>query len=70
MDQLLQEIREGTTLRPTRRRSSRSRNTQVSLEDLKKLQEMAKKGEEAFARRASQITEEDLPTVNEIAETD
>lgn len=53
MDQLLQEIREGTTLHPIRRRSSHRRNTQVSLEDMKRLQEMVKKGEEAFARRAS-----------------
>ena len=54
----MQEIREGTTLRTTRRRSTRRRSSMLHPNDLKKLQEIVKKSEEAHIRRNSMTPEE------------
>ena len=55
IDRLLQEIREGTSLRPTRRQSiaaiTARRGSLISHDELKRLKHMAKKSERAETRR-------------------
>ena len=58
IDKLLMEIREGTTLRSTNRRSVR-RGSQLKSEEIKKLQDMASKSEQATSKKLSSVEEKD-----------
>ena len=58
IDKLLMEIREGTTLRSTNRRSMR-RTSQLKSEEIKKLQEMASKSEQATSKKLLSVDEKD-----------
>ena len=58
IDKLLMEIREGTTLRSTNRKSMR-RTSQLKSEEIKKLQEMASKSEQATSKKLLSVDEKD-----------
>ncbi|XP_019851227.1 PREDICTED: inverted formin-2-like [Amphimedon queenslandica] len=63
VDKLLVEIREGTTLRPTSRGTSRRgstrRGSQLKSEEIQKLQDMAAKSEKASLKKLTSIEEKE-----------
>lgn len=70
IDRLLDEIREGTSLRSTKRASIR-KGSAINSDDLQKLKSMAEKSEKAEAKRASVTSlKGSIATVTEIEDED
>lgn len=71
IDRLLDEIREGTTLRPTKKRSTIRKGSAMNYNELQKLKTMAEKSEKAEAKRASVTSlKSAIATVTEIDDGD
>ena len=74
VDRLLQEIRDGTYLRPSSRRPTVRRGTSsLKNDEIKKLQVMVEKSEETTTKKMPSVTEEEetkrMPSVTEEEET-